>query len=330
MIRLNYAVLCALTLFWAEPSLAGPRSVGLDYRNRPDWRALVGFDEAVISPRAVHAADSLRAAGVRVRFWVQTVAAAPGGRKWTHSPYDRDLWELLDRTGGIARYPDGDTVWVTQVDDPLVRDVVLLDLRRPEVWRGWVEVLERHGDAWLLDGCRSLRWLFDSYVATRHDPPLPPEFWAPWSAGYDSVAAALDDDYCQCDKVQPGCTGVVLEKVGQALNPLPKVLSLALTRPAVLLLGEGSERLRRATAAIAYLTDAGVMWGHATSRPNRRIPELDLELGEFHASASEIAPGLWIREATRGAVLLNLSGSPWRTAGHVVPPGDALIVEGAP
>lgn len=294
-------------------------TVAFDYRNSPQWTSIADFDAAVLSPRATAAAESLSLRGVEARFWLQPLAATWRGAPVRSFRWDRDLWAMLDETGGVARRADGDTAVLT-VDD--VSGAVLVDLARPEVREQWIALARSLGRPLLFDyGCRDLSWEPSIGLSSAQ--------WTAWAAGWSAVKDSLRP-LCQCQQWQEQCAGVVLEKVGWSLTPIPRAWELLRAHPgtSVLLAMVDDDRRRRALAAISLLTDSGFNWGFASATPNRKDPEhFDLYLGTFQSSLWERAPGVYMRLSSHGGVVLNLSGSPWTWGSRVIAAEDALVFQ---
>lgn len=303
---------------------AEPRSVAFDYRNDPPLPDLAvlaeeGFDEVVLSPRAALAGGYAETyLGLQVRYWLQPFAWTYQDKPVRGIPWDAQLWSKLDEVG-VVTYADGDTA-VLSVDD--IQGAVLLPFHLPEFTDWYIAVCKLLGRTLIDYGCPDLSW----------EPRLrlTPEQWAAWRIGWARVKRELSGEAVQCNRWVDGSDGIVLEKVGWSLTPLTRANEILREHPGPpsIVLAMGDSKIRRATAAMALLWDAGHNWGFASQSPNRITPEFhDLQIGEFYDSAWERAPGIWMRLSTTGGVLLNLSGSTYRWGPYSIPADDGFVFQ---
>jgi len=304
-------------------------SFATDYRNAPDWRALVGFERVALSARAKVAADSLVGSGAEVFAWAQPLVPTWQGEPIRSWPWDAAMWETAERYGAVLPYAvEGDDISGARLLDFRVDGfpVALAQAQAAEL-DGWAGVLLDYG-------CPDLAW-------EQSLPMLGEVFWEPWREGYYLYRAALSfylqgrPIICQCDTWQGlyfHCDGLVWEKVGWSLNPYEKVwhgLSSGAVGASVVLYPGGPGAGQRLAAGMALARDAAFLWRDVADpwTPQRDTEHFELTVGTFYLDAWERAPGVWIRVATHGLVLVNLSDAPYRYGSRVVGPMDALVIQ---
>lgn len=337
-----------LALFLAVPASAAPvhGSFAFDYRNNPQVGPLLDRELVVLSARGMLApgrVDSLAAAGVAAYFLIQPNQAFSGGVP------------IGSRPGDPATFPwDTATYRLALEHDALMRDTtgawldmfgggtwssVVLDFANPKFGAEYAALLVAtfpRADGLVLDyGCP---WI-----------PVPVPGWAEWRAGWiemlNEVRRRRPDLVLisQCDQWARDLPvdGVLLERVGSALNPPAK--SFATTRA---LYAAGKRVLYRQEWTDAptrrYFAGSALMWDGAFDQcadPNkvppvhwRDIEHFELSVGLPAGDPWERSPGLWQVMTTRGLVIVNVSAPTLtyqynRTTSFIVPAGDALALQ---
>lgn len=320
-----------------------------DYRNNPVVADLRDRELVVLSARGMLApgrADSLIAAGSRPYVIVQPNQAFTGGVP------------IGSRLGDDRTFPwDTATYRLALEHDALMRDStgawldmfagagggtwssVVLDFRNRAFGKAYAALLvatfPKAAGVVLDYGCP---WI-----------PITLPGWADWRAGW---VAYLDEVrrlrpelvlISQCDqwKTDLPVAGVLLERVGAALNPPAK--SFATARA---LAGAGKRaHLRQEWASSTtrrYFASLAVMFDGTFDQcgdPNRVPPVHVRDLEHFTLVAGvpagdpwERSPGVWQRMLTRGLVIVNVSGPPFvyrynTTTTFTVNAGDALLLQ---
>lgn len=343
-------IVAALLAVGAGASSAAPvrGTFAFDHRNAPSIAPLLDRELVILSARGMLApgrADSLLAAGAKPYLIVQpnqawrvggaAIGAAPGDDRTF--PWDTATYELalkhdaimpIDMFGGVS--------WSSMV----------LDFGNREFGRAYAALLVGtfpKAAGVLLDyGC----------------PWIPVELpdWTGWRAGWVAMlheVRRLRPDLVlisQCDqwKTDLPVDGVLLERVGSALNPPAK--SFATTRA---LAAAGKRALYRQELAGVGLTadpaktrrffaTAAVMFDGAfdlcadpnTPRP-AHWPDLEhftMSVGSPGVSAWERVPGVWQRQFSRGIALVNLSGVTFvypynKSTTFYLGPNDGLLIQ---
>ena len=296
-----------------------------DWRNAPAVDPLIGFDYAILSPRAQLAggpvggggqAEQLIGAGVKVLFTVFPVFFWYQGQPLPEGDWDRAVNDLAVRYDAILKTSGGQ--WATT--DALAGGFVL-DFRNAAFvaeLSNLVASFMQVGQGILEHGaCSSMSWDPQLQILSEAE-------WAAWSDGFHDYflqLRALRPDWdivAVCDRwgswTNQTYDGLFFEHVGSSLNPVgQKVydeLATAGTRNVVALYDPTTPALRRGAAVMAILWDALFLDGReATVAKN---PEhFAIGYGEFSSPPSEISPGIWTREGTRGFVVGNFTTTPF-------------------
>lgn len=318
-----------------------------DYRNNPVVADLLDRELVVLSARGMLApgrADSLAAAGVRPFVIVQPNQAFVAGQAIGSRlgddrtfPWDTATYQLATKHGALMR--DSVTgAWLDMFGGSPWSSVVL-DFRDRDFALEYAALLAStfpKARGVVLDyGCP---WI-----------PIALPDWPAWRAGWVDYLAELRrlrPDLVlvsQCDKwaTDLPVDGVLLERVGAALNPTVKSFAtaqaLARAGKRVHLRQEwASSTTRRYFASLAVMFDGTFdQCGDPNRVPPMHVRDLEhfaLVAGVPAGDAWERAPGVWQRMLTRGLVIVNVSGAPFvyrynTSTTFTVFAGDALLLQ---
>jgi len=320
-----------------------------DWRNAPEVDPLVGFDYAILAPRAQLAggpvggggqAEQLIASGAKVLFTVFPVFFWYQGQPLPEGDWDRLVNDLAVQYDAILKTPEGDWATTDALAGGFVLDfrngsfVTELSQRVASFMQVGQGILE-HG------ACSSMSW----------DPAL--QFlseaeWAAWSEGFRSYflqLRALRPDWeivAVCDRwgswTNDTYDGLFFENIGSSLNPVgQKVydeLAKAGSRNVVALYDPTTPALRRGAAVMAVLWDALFLDGREATVA--KDPEhFQIGYGSFADPPTEVSAGIWTRHGTRGFVVGNFSSAPYSYTDPIegrsftVAPNDGLAVQWA-
>jgi hypothetical protein len=322
-------------------------SFAFDYRNLPSVGPLLDREIVVLSARGYLApgrVDSLVAAGVRPFVLVQpnqawrlggvAIGAAPGDDR--AYPWDTATYLLATKHDAILRDSTGAFV---DMFGGVSWSSMVLDFGNRAFGRDYAALLAgafpRAAGVVLDYGCPYM--------------PVPVPDYEGWRAGWIAYLEELRrlrpdlELVSQCDKWKPELptSGVLLERVGSALNPPAK--SFATARA---LAGAGRRAFFRqewtAPQTRRFFASTAVMFAGAFDQcadPNkvpplhwRDVEHFELSPGYPVGDAWERAPGIWQRMTSRGLVLVNVSAPTLvyrynTTTTFYVPAGDALLIQ---
>ncbi|UCG11952.1 MAG: hypothetical protein JSU72_15760 [Deltaproteobacteria bacterium] len=317
-------------------------TIGMDYRNQPEWQKLTGYEYAIVSPRAdharaAHAVDSLIAHGTDIIYWIQPFLCYYMGNPVTGWDYDDALLEVVRKHDAILKDPGG---FAPTVEGDDISGCYVLDFTNRDFVREYAAVVTAAGEkskGVLFDyGCIDLAWEPNLKTITA-------EQWREWGSGYylvhDEIRRIRPDWFqiCQCNRwggwLSGTCDGLLFEKVGWSLNPYMHVWKTinAEGTHSVIMQQINYPKGRRLTAGMALLTDSYFNYRDINIHVwhNIKAPEyFELMTGDFYGRPYwERAPGVFMRIGTHGRVLVNLSQEPYKYGSRTIPAMDAVVIQ---
>ena len=320
----------------AEAAEVHRGTVGFDYRNRPLWKDYIGFQYAVISPRAYVQAESLWAHETIPVAWVQPFVCHWEGRPAIVAPYDNALWQTVQAFDAVVKDTTGQWASISGHDISACYPMDFSVEGFPDsLAHAVAKHLAKFGGVLWDYGCKDLAW---AHSLRDVDPDL----WPAWTTGYLEYRQTLREllagkavFFCQCSRwgtIDSVCDGLALEKVGWTLNPFQRTWDMLHAHGEynmIMYMGEQNDSGQKLAAGMSLLTETLYSWRPWSDMhsPNRNPEHFDLYIGDPKPYTWEREKGVYQRHFSHGLVIVNMTDRWVKYGSRQIAPMSSLVIQ---